>query len=128
MVLFKISVWISSDGVKIFTITIELSYTASLTSIILSLYFPGASVVKNSPVNTGDSVQSLGWADPLGKEMATLTSILAAEIPPGRKTWWGYSPWGLKRAGRDLGTKQQQQQHTQSNCLDWCCLPDPRSL
>ena len=26
-------------------------------------------------------VQSLGWEDPLGKEMATLSSILAWEIP-----------------------------------------------
>ena len=42
-------------------------------------------MVKNSPVNTGDSVQSLGQADPLEKEMATLSSILAGEIPPAEK-------------------------------------------
>ena len=128
VVLFKISVWISSDGVKIFTITIELSYTASLTSIILSLHFPGGWVLKNSPANTGDSVRSLAWADPLEKEMATLSSILAGEILPGRRTWWGCSPWGHKRVRCGLVTKQQQPQHTQSNCLDWCCPPSPRSL
>ena len=39
--------------------------------------------------------RSLGWEDPLEKEMATHSSILAWEIPwtgkPGR-----LSPWGLK--------------------------------
>ena len=37
--------------------------------------FPGGSVVNNS------RVQSLGWEDPLEKEMATHSSILAWEIP-----------------------------------------------
>ena len=40
-------------------------------------------------------IQSLGWEDPLEKEMATHSSILAWEIPwteePG-----GYSSWGQK--------------------------------
>ena len=40
-------------------------------------------------------VQSLGWEDPLEKEMATHSNMLAWEIPwteePG-----GYSPWGCK--------------------------------
>ena len=40
-------------------------------------------------------VQSLGWEDPLEKEMATHSSILAWRIPwteePG-----GFSPWGHK--------------------------------
>ena len=26
-----------------------------------------------------------------------------------RGAWWGYSPWGRKRVGHDLVTKQQQQ-------------------
>ena len=42
--------------------------------------FPGGSVVKNLPANAGDAkdvVQSLGWEDPLEKEMATHSSILA---------------------------------------------------
>jgi len=45
-------------------------------------------------------VQSLGREDPLEKEMATLSSILA------RKSQTGYSPQGLKRGGHDCGTKQ----------------------
>ena len=46
--------------------------------------FPGGSVVKNPPANAGDEetgVQSLGQKDPLEKEMATHSGILAWEIP-----------------------------------------------
>ena len=51
-------------------------------------------------------VQSLGQEDPLKKEMATHSSILASEIP------WMEEPGGLqsmgpKRAGHNLATKQQ---------------------
>ena len=40
-----------------------------------------AQTVKNLPANAGDIVQSLGWEDPLEKEMATHSSILAWTIP-----------------------------------------------
>ena len=46
--------------------------------------FPGASVVKNLPANAGDmetQVCFLGQEDPLEKEMATHSSILAWRIP-----------------------------------------------
>ena len=52
-------------------------------------------------------VWSLGHEDPLTKEMATHSSILAWEILWTEKPG-GYSPWGRKRMGRDLGTNQQQ--------------------
>ena len=42
--------------------------------------FPGGSVVKNLPVKQETWVRSLGWEDPLEKEMATHSSILAWEI------------------------------------------------
>ena len=45
--------------------------------------FPGGSVVKNLPANAGDTgyVGSIpGWEDPLEKEMATHSSILAWRI------------------------------------------------
>ena len=49
---------------------------------------------------------SLGREDPLAKEMAIHSSILAWEIPwteePG-----SYSPRGRKRVRHDLATKQQ---------------------
>ena len=41
-------------------------------------------MVKNLPTMRETQVQSLGWEYPLEKEMATLSSILAWEIPwPG---------------------------------------------
>ena len=40
-------------------------------------------------------VQSLGWEDPLEKEVATHCSILAWEIH-GWRSLAGYSPWGRK--------------------------------
>ena len=43
--------------------------------------FPGGSVVKNPPAMPKIGVQSLGWEDPLEKEMAAHSSILAWEIP-----------------------------------------------
>ena len=39
--------------------------------------------------------------------MATHSSILAWEIY-GQRSLAGYSPWGRKRVGHDLVTKQQQ--------------------
>ena len=60
--------------------------------------FPDDSAVKNLPAVQETQVQSLGWEDPLEKEMATCSSILIWEIPrmeePGR-----LQPMGLKRVG-----------------------------
>ena len=63
-------------------------YHHSKVVIILN-GFPGGSVVKNSPAKQEMWVQSLGWADPLKKEMATHSSILAWEI------LWTGEPGGL---------------------------------
>ena len=52
-------------------------------------------------------VRSLGREDPLEKEMATHSSILAGKSH-GQKSLAGYSPWRLKGVGHDLATKQQQ--------------------
>ena len=43
--------------------------------------FPGGSVVKNLPAGDMGSVQDMGQEDPLEKETATHSSILAWEIP-----------------------------------------------
>ena len=44
---------------------------------------PVSSVVKNTPANVGDlgSIPGLGRSDPLEKEMATHSSVLAWKIP-----------------------------------------------
>ena len=54
-------------------------------------------------------VRSLGWEDPLEKEMATHSSILAWKIPRVEGAWWATVHWGCERVGHDLATKQQQQ-------------------
>ena len=69
--------------------------------------FPGGSVVKIPLAKQEAQVRSLGWEDPLQKEMATHSSILAWEIP------WTEEPGGLQsmesqRVGYDLATEQQQ--------------------
>ena len=66
-----------------------------------------AKMVKNLPAIQETQVQSLGWEDPLEKEVATHSSILVWEIPLTEEPVV-YSPWGCKRVGYDLGTKQQQ--------------------
>ena len=63
-------------------------------------------MVKNLPVNAEDMGLTLGQEDPLEKEMAIHSSMLAWEIP------WIEEPGGLQlmgsqRVGHDLATKQQ---------------------
>ena len=52
-----------------------------------------AQTVKASAYNAGDWVLSLGWEDPLEKEMATHSSILAWKIP------WAEEPGRLQSMG-----------------------------
>ena len=59
----------------------------------MNLGFPGGSVGKESACNAGDVVLSLGWEDPLEKEMATYSSTLAWRIP------WMEEPGGLSSMG-----------------------------
>ena len=40
-----------------------------------------AQMIKNLPVMQDTRIQSLGWEDPLEKEMATHSSVLAWRIP-----------------------------------------------
>ena len=63
-------------------------------------------MVKNLPAMQETWVQSLGRED-LEKETAVHYSVLAWEIP-WKRSLVGYSPWGCKRVGRDLATKQRQ--------------------
>ena len=55
--------------------------------------FPGDSVVKNLPAMQKMWVQYLGWKDPLEKEMATHSRILAWRIPRTEE------PGGLQSMG-----------------------------
>ena len=59
-----------------------------------------AQVIKSLPAMCETQVRSLGWEDPLEKEMATHSSILAWKIPqmeePGRS-----QSMGSQRVGHD---------------------------
>ena len=55
-------------------------------------------MVRNPPANAGDAetwVQSLGWEDPLEKEMATHSSILAWRVP-----------WTEEPGGESMGSQR----------------------
>ena len=61
-------------------------YICDATSLV-------AQRIKRLPAMQETGVQSLGWEDPLEKEMATHSSILAWRIP------WTEEPSGLQSTG-----------------------------
>ena len=63
-------------------------------------------------------IHFLGWEEPLEKEIATCSGILAWEIP-WIEELGGLQSMGLQRVGHDVGTKEQQQQHDWSS---WAVL------
>ena len=89
-----------------------------LSAVYISCFFsfmdfPGGSEVKESACNAGAWVRPLGWEDPLEKEMATHSSILAWRIPwmeePG-----GLQSMGSQRIGHDWVTSLSLSSHP------WC--------
>ena len=54
-------------------------------------------MVKSLPAVSENRVRSLGWEDPLEKEMATHSSILTWKSH-GWRTLSGYRPWGFKES------------------------------
>ena len=73
--------------------------------------FPGGTLVKNPPANTGnarDSVRSLGGEDPLEEEMTAHSSILAWKIP------WTEKPGGLMSMGSQRVRYDWVTEHTLS--------------
>ena len=61
-----------------------------------------AQLVKSLPAVWQSQVRSLGWEDPLEKEMATHSIFLPGEVH-GQRSLVGYSPWGHK----ELDTTEQ---------------------
>ena len=59
-----------------------------------------AQMVKNLPAMQETQVQFLGWEDPLEKEMATQSSILAWRIPQTEEPG-GLQSMGSQRVGHD---------------------------
>ena len=68
-------------------------------------------MAKNPPAKQETWVRSLGWEDPLEKEMTAHPSILVGRIPRTEASLAGWlQSMGLQRVRRDLVTKQQQKQ------------------
>ena len=78
-------------------------------------------MVKCLPTTWETRDQSLGWEDPLEKEMATHSSVLAWRIPwmeePGRL--WSM---GSQRVGHDWATSLSLSQHTRSDLITYCYI------
>ena len=72
----------------------------------MALVFPGGSDGKESACSADSQVQALGWENPLEKEMATHSSILA----------WK-SPWM-----EEFGRLQSMESQSQTLCLTTTCL------
>ena len=84
-----------------------------------------AQLVKNPPAMHETWFWPLGQEDPLEKEMATHSCILAWRIH-GQRSLVGYSPWGHKELDTTEQLTQQQEQQQllfeprlHGNCL-WC--------
>ena len=86
-----------------------------------------ALVIKNLPVRV-TWVPSLGWEDPLEKEMATHSSTLAWRIPWTEEPGGLHSPWGRSRTG--LSTHACQQCEDQAGWSEGAslgtCFPEPQ--
>ena len=70
--------------------------------------FPGGSVVKNPPAKA----ENVGFDPWVGKILYRkkwqLTPVFLPWKSHGQRNLVGYSPWGHKRVGYNLATKQQQ--------------------
>ena len=66
-------------------------------------------MVKNLPANERDTGSIPGLGRSSGGGHGTPLQPSCLENPMYRGGWWAiYSPWGCKRAGHDLVTKEQQ--------------------
>ena len=66
--------------------------------------FSGVQLVKSLPAMQETQVRSLGWEDPLEKEMATHSSIFCLQNPMDRGAWKA-TTMGVTRVRHDLATK-----------------------
>ena len=84
--------------------------------VFTTLGFPVGSVVKNPPANAGDRVWSLNQKDPLKKEMAAHSSVLAWESP------WTDEPGRLQSLGSQ-SRHNWECTHAPLSCDDRCTAP-----
>ena len=73
---------------------------------VIKMSSPGGSAVENLTTMQETGVRSLGREDPLGKEMATHSSILAWRIP------WTEEPGGLQSMGLQESDRTEWLNHS----------------
>ena len=105
--LWRRRLWMCSMDYKVWCQFIH-SFARCPLDTALCWGFPDGAAVKNLPDNAGEEVQSPGREDPLEKELAIHSSILAWETP------WGEEPGRLQsrrtqRVEHNLATKWQKQ-------------------
>ena len=93
--------------------------------------FPGGSVVKNLPANAGvarDLSSIPGSSRSLGERKWKPTPVFLPGRSHRQRSLAGYSPWGHKRVGHHLVTKQQQREscdfrgrHVPSSQQEYSC-------
>ena len=86
-------VYLTGPGLSCGTRDLQLQHVGILALACGIWAFLVAQTVKNLPAIQETWAQSLGWEDPLEKEKATHSSILAWRIP------WTEEPGGLQSMG-----------------------------
>ena len=77
MLCFRMNLDLSHHQLQIDYYIHSWSYMNLMVATMTLMGFPGGSVSKELTCNAKTQVQSLGWKDPLEKEMATHSSTLA---------------------------------------------------
>ena len=78
--------------------------------------FPGGSVIKNPPADAGDQNLIPGSGRSPGEKKRQPTPIFLPGKSHGQRSLAGYSPWGCKKVGNHLATKQHNNNnHEQCN-------------
>ena len=83
-------------------------YGSSLVWSPYSGWLPGGSVVQNPPTMQEAYVQPQGLEYLLEKKMAIFTPVFLPGKSHEQRSLVGYRPWGCKRVGHVLATKEQQ--------------------
>ena len=85
-------------------------YTERYYAELQYVDFPGGSDGKASAYDVGDPGLILGLGRSPGEENDNPLQYSCVENPHGQRSMVGYSPWGCKRVGHYLVTKQQKRE------------------
>ena len=100
-----------------------MTYPSSLYCALIYRASLVAQRLKRLPAMRETWVRSLGWEDPLEKEMATYSSILAWRIP------WAEEPGKLQSVRLQKSrTRLNHHVYEHAKSLQWCPILRPHGL